>query len=76
MVKIGDRIKILNRDGQYGKWANKLWTVDHIATSREEHRGYDEGIGGKLVSAKGLPVSLYEWEIEVVPKSNKLKRVI
>ncbi len=66
-IKIGDKIKILNQDGQYSKWSNKTWTVDHIAHSTEEHQGYDEGLAGEaLVSCKGLPVSLYEYEIEVV----------
>ena len=65
MIKIGDRIRILNRDGQYTKWANKIWVVKHIARNRQEHQGYDEGIGGNLISCKGLPVSLYDWEFEV-----------
>lgn len=66
MVKIGDKIRILNENGQYTKWAKKLWIIDNIATSKEEHQGYDKGIGGKLVNCKGLPVSLYEYEFEVV----------
>lgn len=70
-VKIGDKIKILNQDGQYDKWANKTWTVDHIAHSTEEHQGYDEGLEGEaLISCKDLPVSVYEYEIIVVGKKN------
>lgn len=76
MVKIGDRIKILNRDGQYSKWANKLWIVNHIAKNRKEHLGYDESIGGNLVSCKDLPVSLYDYEFRVVKPSSKLKEVV
>ena len=62
MVKIGDKIKILNKDGQYSKWASKLWIVEHIAYSGV---GYDKGVGGALVSCKGLPVSLYEYEFVI-----------
>jgi hypothetical protein len=66
MVEIGDKIKILNQDGQYTKWANKTWIVEDIATNREDHQGYDEGVGGNLISCKDLPVSLYDWEFEVI----------
>ena len=80
MVKRGDKIRILNRDGQYGQWANRTWIVDHIATNEKEHPGYDKGIGGKLVSERNLPVSLYEWEFEVVKSKGlskkKLKKVM
>ncbi len=69
MVKIGDKFRIINENGQYTKWANRTWTIDHIARSTEEHPGYDEGLRGQaLVSAKGLPVSLYEYEIDIIPK--------
>ena len=64
-VRIGDKIRILNENRNYNDWADKIWTVNHIATSREEHQGYDESVGGQLISCKGLPVSLYEYEIEV-----------
>lgn len=72
MVKIGNKIKILNQDGQYTKWANKTWTINHIAYSEEQHPGYDNGINipGKrkhpLIDCKDLPVSLYPWEYEIV----------
>jgi hypothetical protein len=66
-VKIGDRIRILNENGQYGKWVDKFWIVNHIAYSKEDHPGYDSGMGGEaLVDCDGLPVSLYEYEIEVI----------
>jgi len=71
-VKIGDKIKILNRDGQYGKWTNRLWTISHIAYSKAEHQGYDEGVGGPLVSCKGLPISLYDWEFEIVESNPRI----
>ncbi|MCK9370443.1 hypothetical protein M0R04_11085 [Candidatus Dojkabacteria bacterium] len=68
MVKIGDKIRILNQDGQYSKWVKQIWIVEHIATSEQEHQGYDRCIGGNLISCKDLPVSLYDWEFEVMVK--------
>lgn len=70
-VRIGDRIRILNRDGQYTKWAGREWTIDHIERPGSKAAGYDAGIGGNLVSARGLPVSLYDWEFEVTKRRRK-----
>ena len=67
MVKTGDRIRILNRDGQYSKWAGKTWTVNHIARSTGQHPGYDTEMRGMaLVDCEDLPVSLYEYEFQVI----------
>jgi hypothetical protein len=78
MVKIGDTIKILNRDGQYTKWAKKTWVVNHIARSegrgKGQHPGYDNAMrGGALVDCIGLPVSLYEYEFVVVKSKPRKK---
>ena len=64
MVEIGDKIKILNANGQYSKWVNKTWIVKDVAYSG---RGYDPGLSPQaLISCYDLPVSLYEFEFEVV----------
>jgi hypothetical protein len=61
--RIGNKIKIKNQDGQYTKWADKVWEIDHIAYSGV---GYDTTMkGSALVSCKGLPVSLYEYEFTI-----------
>jgi hypothetical protein len=66
-VKIGDKIKIKNQDGQYTQWADKIWTVTHIAYSKADHPGCDSGMAGHpLVDCEGLPVSLYDCEFVVV----------
>jgi len=65
-VNVGDKIRITSDNENYDKWRNKTWTVEHVAYSVDEHPGYDVGIGGPLVSCKGLPVSLYDWEFEIV----------
>jgi hypothetical protein len=66
-VKLGDKISIINQDGQYTPWTYKNLIVEHIAYSEKQHCGYDRGMNGQaLVSCKGLPVSLYEYEFEVI----------
>jgi len=63
-VEVGDKIKLLNENGNYDKWEDKTWTVSSVEYSGG---GYDEGLSGQgLISCKGLPVSVYEYEIEVV----------
>ena len=66
-VRMGDRIRILNQNGQYTRFTGKTWMVDHIAHDESEHPYYDEGVSPSvLISAEGLPVSLYDWEFEIV----------
>ena len=67
MVKLGDKIRIRNQDGQYTKWAKQTWVVTHIARNSKQHRGYDSSMKGMaLVSCNRLPVSLYEYEFEII----------
>jgi hypothetical protein len=67
MVKIGDKIRILNENGQYGPWVDQIWTVTFISKSKQDHPGYDSGMNGMaLIDCKNLPVSLYEYEFEVI----------
>jgi len=73
MVKIGDKIRITSDNETYNKWRWKTWTVSHIAMNREQHPGYDSGVGGSLIDCEGLPVSLYEYEYDIVSESPKKK---
>ena len=67
MVKVGDKIKILNQNGQYTQWAKRKWTITKIYHDDTEHQGYDMGVyPEKLIECEDLPVALYEYEIEVV----------
>ena len=67
MVKVGDKIKILNQNGQYSKWAKRKWTVTAIYHNNIEHQGYDMSVfPAALVECEDLPVALYDWEFEVV----------
>ena len=67
-ISIGDKIKIISDNELYDEYRKKVWVITHIARSQEEHQGYDKAVGGNLVSAEGLPFSLYDWEFE---KTNK-----
>lgn len=73
MVKIGDRIRIKsgNDNENYDKYRNESWEVNRIDTNKEGHRGFDDSIGGKLISCEGLPFSLYEYEFDVVSSPKK-----
>jgi len=71
-AKVGDRVRVNpdNDNENYRAFKNKTLIVTHVATNREEHPFYDEGLkGGKLydfVDEKGneIPFSLYDYEIE------------
>lgn len=69
MLKIGEKF-ILNEDAieHYGKeYQGKEFTVSYVATSEDEHKGYDEGMKGMaLYDAKELFFSVYEYEIEEI----------
>jgi hypothetical protein len=65
-VKIGSNVKITSDNKTYNKWREDIWIVNDIARNSEEHQGFDECVGSPLISCEGLPVSLYEWEYEIV----------
>lgn len=67
-VRVGDRIR-LTEDAveKYGKqYANKSFIVTNVAFNESQHPGYDKGVGGPLIDARGLEFSLYVFEFEVV----------
>ena len=74
VFKIGDRVKVEehNDNETYDSFRKKILIVTHVAKNREQHQGYDEGIGGNLYSfrdleGKDIPVSLYDYELEKEP---------
>ncbi len=77
MVQIGDKIRITSDNENYNRYRGKAWVVSHIARNRDEHPGYDTGVGGALIDCKGLPFSLYEYEFDIIstniPRRRKLK---
>lgn len=69
MLKIGDKF-MLTEDAidNYGEqYRDKIFTVSHVATNTEQHRGYDNSMEGMaLYDAEELNFSVYEYEIEEV----------
>lgn len=66
MVRIGQRIRIISDNENYNKYRGKTWKIERIDRSEDDNRLYDPSVGGALVSCKGLPFSLYEYEFELV----------
>lgn len=66
MVNLGDTIRIISDNPLYKQYKNRTWIVEKVSFSKEEHPGYDTGVGGALVDCRNLPWSLYEYEFEIV----------
>lgn len=64
----GDRVVMTETAIEnYGEeYRDKHLTIEHVATSEDEHPGFDTGIGEALYDLKELEFSLYEYEIEGV----------
>lgn len=68
---IGDRVKVEpgNDNEYYDSFRNKILIVTHVATSRAEHGGYDEGVAPdalydfETLDGEKIPVSLYDYEL-------------
>lgn len=68
-MKQGDTFKMTEEalDNYGEEYRDKIFTVSHVATSKEDHPGYDEAADGmKLYDADELKFSLYEYEVEQV----------
>jgi hypothetical protein len=66
MLEIGQKIRIISDNENYKKYVKKTWKISNIAHNRQEHPGYDEGMGNEaLIDCEGLPFSLYEYEFKL-----------
>ena len=66
-MKIGDKFTLTSDAVEnYGsEYANKVFTVSHIAYDKSQHPGYDEGLNGQaLYDAEELQFSVYDYEVE------------
>lgn len=68
--QIGDRVKVSSEEDNenYDSFRNKVLIVDHVATNKNEHPGYDSGVGGGLYDfrtedGKYVNFSLYAYEL-------------
>ena len=70
--RVGQKVRISssNDNEGYRGFRGKTLVITHIATNRDEHAGYDEGVGGGLYdlkvkkSGREVPFSLYDYELE------------
>lgn len=66
MLKVGDKITLTDEAIEnYGEeYQNKEFTIEHIAFSKNDHIGYDNGLEGMaLYDLRELDFSVYEYEI-------------
>jgi hypothetical protein len=69
--KKGDRVMINpeNDNENYNKYRKFVLIITHVATNKDEHPGYDNGMKGSALydfkTNKGMnvPFSLYDYEI-------------
>ena len=72
MHETGDKVKVssYNDNENYDDFRNKVLIITHVATSREEHQGYDEGVSPDALydfedeDGNEIPCSLYDYELE------------
>lgn len=71
MYRIGDRTKIAeeNDNDNYDSFRDTVLIVTHVATNKNQHPGFDEGVGQPLYDletedGRSVPFSLYEYELE------------
>lgn len=70
-VRIGSKIRITSDNENYKDFFDKVLTVTNIATSVEQHQGYDNSVNSEdekpmqLVDCEGFDCSIYEYEFEV-----------
>lgn len=65
-MKVGDKFIFTDEAiANYGEeFKGKTFTVEHVATSKKEHIGYDKSAKGMaLYDAEELQFSLYEYEV-------------
>ena len=69
MYNIGDEVKVSSENDNecYDTFRDDVLIISHVATSTEEHPGYDDSMEGMaLYDFEGVECSLYEYEIAVL----------
>lgn len=63
---VGDVVQMneLALDNYGEEYAGIPLTITHVATSVEEHPGFDESSGSALYDFDEFPFQLYEWELD------------
>lgn len=73
-MQIGDKVQVSpdNDNDNYDSFRNKILIITHIATSTEDHPGFDEGLNGESLydfkdeNGNEIPCSLYDYELEAL----------
>jgi len=69
--KLNQKVKVSpeNDNDCYNSFRDEVLIITHVAKSKEEHPGYDEGVSPdylydlKTVSGKDVHCSLYDYEL-------------
>jgi len=66
---VGDEVVIDSDNENYEEYMGMVLTVASVATSRDEHRGFDETAGCALYDLQtedgtNIPFSLYDYELD------------
>ncbi len=65
-MRIGDKFTLTDDaiDNYGNQFADKEFTVVHVARNIKEHPGYDTGVSPQyLYDAEELTFSVYDWEV-------------
>lgn len=69
---IGRKAKVTSDNDNYDSFRGKTLIITHVAYSKDEHPGYDDGLKGealcdfKTTKGEDVPFSLYEYEFELI----------
>lgn len=74
MRNIGDKVRVAkeNDNEGYDSFRDKVLVITHVATSRNEHPGYDSTMEGEglydlaTLDGRSIGSSLYDYELEDV----------
>jgi hypothetical protein len=73
MRRLGSKVRVAsdNDNENYDSFRNEVLVITYIAKNRNEHPGYDEGMGGERLydlkvkrTGEDVGCSLYDYELE------------
>lgn len=64
-MEVGDKFMLTDDAiANYGDdYSGRIFTVSYVSNSKDDHQGYDEGVGQPLYDAEELTFSVYEFEV-------------
>ena len=64
--KLGDKVRLTSDATQnecYECYADKVLTINHVATSTADHPGFDDGTDCALYDCEDCNLSFYDYEL-------------